>query len=494
VTIFVPRGNSVEKNASMRALGASVFEVGDDFEEARAASVADAAKHNLEPVPPFHRDLVLGVASYARELFDGAGPLDTVYVPIGMGSGINAIIAVRYLLDLSTKVVGVVSENAAAAQLSFAAGEVVQTPTAATFVDGVATRSPDPQSMPGVIAGAARVIAVSDDAVAEAMRVIYRTTHNVAESAGAISLAGSWLRPRQNVVGTVHSCCAVAMSTPTNSTRCWVVARGRCDGFPSDIAHIRRLVSAKLTCMTSRFRFRAFVVAASLALVACGASDDTADKPAPTVEESAEPEADGVPDTVADVVPAADPEADPEPEPEPAPAPETAPEPAPEPESEPEAAESGSDDCLVGAWRITEAEMNAYYDALEANLASAGPAPTFDIAGEVLLTLTPTDYIYIADFDLTLDLLGQTGTGVASGTASGTWSSADSIITTELGSSDLDVVVTVAGITLSGSDFANGLLDSVPINNASFNCDGPTVSFQAGELATTRHDVTLTPA
>jgi threonine dehydratase len=190
VTIFVPHGNSVEKNAAMRALGATVFEVGDDFEEARRASVTHAGEQGLEPVPPFHRDLVLGVATYARELFDAAGPLDTVYVPIGMGSGINAIIAVRDLLGLSTKIVGVVSENAAASQLSFEAGRVVQTATAATFVDGVATRSPDPQSMAGVIAGAARVIAVSDDVVAEAMRVIYRTTHNVAESAGAISFAG----------------------------------------------------------------------------------------------------------------------------------------------------------------------------------------------------------------------------------------------------------------------------------------------------------------
>ncbi|MFT4656040.1 MAG: threonine dehydratase [Ilumatobacter sp.] len=190
VTIFVPSGNSVEKNASMRALGATVFEVGEDFEAARAASVAYADEHGTEPVPPFHRDLVLGVATYARELFDAAGPLDTVYVPIGMGSGINAMIAVRDLLGLSTRIVGVVSENASASKLTFEAGHIVQTATAATFVDGVATRSPDPQSMAGVIAGAARVIAVSDDAVAEAMRVIYRTTHNVAESAGAISLAG----------------------------------------------------------------------------------------------------------------------------------------------------------------------------------------------------------------------------------------------------------------------------------------------------------------
>ncbi len=149
----------------------------------------------IEPVPPFHRDLVLGVATYAHELFRGSDPLDTVYVPVGMGSGINAIIAVRDLLGLETDVVGVVAEGAPATKLTFDAGVVVATDAAATFVDGVATRSPDPAAMAGVLAGAARIIAVSDDAVAEAMRIVFRTTHNVAESAGAIALAGLLSEP-----------------------------------------------------------------------------------------------------------------------------------------------------------------------------------------------------------------------------------------------------------------------------------------------------------
>lgn len=195
VTIFVPRGNSVEKNAAMRALGATVIEHGDDFQEAREASVAYAEERGLEAVPPFHRDLVLGVATYALELFEAADPIDTVYVPIGMGSGINAIIAVRDLLGLSTDVVGVVSDRAPASKLTFDSGVLTQTDSAATFVDGVATRSPDPLSMAGVIGGAARVLEVSDDAVADAMRSIYRTTHNVAESAGAIALAGLLSEP-----------------------------------------------------------------------------------------------------------------------------------------------------------------------------------------------------------------------------------------------------------------------------------------------------------
>ena len=195
VTIFVPHGNSVEKNAAMRALGAEVVEFGEDFQAARERSIEVAVERGLEPVPPFHRDLVLGVATYALELFEGAGPLDTVYVPVGMGSGINALIAVRDLLGLDTAIVGVVAEGAPSTLLSFERRAVVSTESAATFVDGVATRSPDADSIDGIIAGAARVIAVSDAATAEAMRIIYRTTHNVAESAGAIALAGLLSEP-----------------------------------------------------------------------------------------------------------------------------------------------------------------------------------------------------------------------------------------------------------------------------------------------------------
>lgn len=199
VTIVVPHGNSVEKNAAMRALGADVIEFGADFQEAREHSVSVGDELGLEPVPPFHRELVLGVATYAFELFQHAAatgaPIDTVYVPVGMGSGINALIAVRDLLGLDTRIVGVVSERAPATLLSFERGEVVSTESARTFVDGVATRSPDPASIDGIVRGAARVIAVSDESTAAAMRTIYRTTHNVAESAGAIALAGLLSEP-----------------------------------------------------------------------------------------------------------------------------------------------------------------------------------------------------------------------------------------------------------------------------------------------------------
>ena len=190
VVIFVPHGNSVEKNAAMRALGAEVIEFGHDFQESRERSVEVASERVFEAVPPFHPDLVLGVATYVKELFDAAGPLDTAYVPVGMGSGVNAMIAVRDLLGLETQIVGVVADAAPATKLSFEAGEVVTTDSANTFVDGVACRTPDPSAIDGILSGAARIISVGEDAVADAMRVLYRTTHNVAEPAGAIALAG----------------------------------------------------------------------------------------------------------------------------------------------------------------------------------------------------------------------------------------------------------------------------------------------------------------
>lgn len=151
-------------------------------------------------------------------------------------------------------------------------------------------------------------------------------------------------------------------------------------------------------------------------------------------------------------------------------------------------------ECLVGDWIITEAEMNAYYDALEAALAAeAGTSPTIDVAGNVGLQFTPTDYTYTGNFDLTLAVAGQEGNGTSTGTVAGTWSGDDGVIVTELGESDLTVSVSIGGITLDGSDLANGLLNDLPINAAPYDCEGPSLEFRTG-AGTPRHTVTLTPA
>jgi threonine dehydratase len=190
VTIVVPHCNSAEKNAAMRGLGADVVEHGHDFQAARDHAAELGRERDLETVPSYHDDLVLGVATYAAELFDAAAELDVVYVPIGMGSGIGGLIRVRDLLGLRTEIVGVVAERAPAYARSFTTRQVVTTETAATFVDGVACRVPDAAAVTAISAGASRVVEVSDDATAEAMRVLFATTHNTAEPAGAIALAG----------------------------------------------------------------------------------------------------------------------------------------------------------------------------------------------------------------------------------------------------------------------------------------------------------------
>jgi threonine dehydratase len=190
VTIVVPHGNSPDKNAAIRSLGAELIVFGQDFQSAREHASVLGAQRGLETVPSYHPDLVLGVATYARELFGATGELDAVYVPVGMGSGISAVIGVRDLLGLRTEVIGVVAQEAPATARSVMAGRVVATDTAKTFIDGVACRVPDADAISVICAGAARVLTISEDDAAEAMRVQFATTHNVAEPAGALALAG----------------------------------------------------------------------------------------------------------------------------------------------------------------------------------------------------------------------------------------------------------------------------------------------------------------
>jgi threonine dehydratase len=189
VVIVVPHGNSREKNRAMRALGAELIEHGQDFQEASDHAVALAAEHGWHRVPSYDPLLVTGVATYALEMLSACPVLDTVYVPIGMGSGVCGMIAVRDALGLRTKVVGVVSSRAPAYVLSIAAGRIIEHAAETQIADGVACRKPDPQAFAVVQQGIDRIIAVDDDEVEDAMRAYFADTHNVAEGAGAIGLA-----------------------------------------------------------------------------------------------------------------------------------------------------------------------------------------------------------------------------------------------------------------------------------------------------------------
>ena len=187
--LYVPVGNSPDQNSAMRTFGAKVVEIGKDFDEAKHAARRAAEERELHFIPSFHRDLVVGVASYALELFRAVSALDTVYVGVGMGSGICGLIAVRDLLGLKTEIVGVGAAKAPATSKSFTAGKPVSTATALTFADGIATREPSPEAIEVICKGAARFVEVSEDEIAEAMRVYFDDTHQIAEGAGAAPLA-----------------------------------------------------------------------------------------------------------------------------------------------------------------------------------------------------------------------------------------------------------------------------------------------------------------
>jgi threonine dehydratase len=187
--IVVPHGNSVEKNAAMRALGAELIEHGRDFDDAKHHATALAEARGYEFVPSFHADLVTGVATYAGELFGAFPDLDVVYAPIGLGSGICGLIRTRDLLGLRTEIVGVVPQAANAYRLSYEAGRVVPVNAVSTFADGAAVRVPDERALAMIKAGAARILEVSEDEIAEAIRHFHEDTHNMAEGAGALGLA-----------------------------------------------------------------------------------------------------------------------------------------------------------------------------------------------------------------------------------------------------------------------------------------------------------------
>jgi threonine dehydratase len=191
VTIYVPHGNSVEKNRAMRAFGADLVEYGEDFQAAREEAERHARRDGLEFVPSFHPDLVMGVATYALELLRKAPDLDVLYVPIGQGSGICGCILARDLLGLATEIVGVQSTKAPSYALSFAAGMVVSTNSSNTFADGMATRVPDPDALAIIRKGASRIVQVGDDEIAAAVRAYWTDTHNLAEGAGAAALSAA---------------------------------------------------------------------------------------------------------------------------------------------------------------------------------------------------------------------------------------------------------------------------------------------------------------
>jgi threonine dehydratase len=199
-TVYVPYGNSLEKNNAMRALGVKLVEHGHDFQESREEAGRVGARDGLHMVPAFHPDILLGASSYWTELFRAVPDLDVVYVPVGQGSGICAAAAARNVFSPRTKIVGVASAHAPMFSRSFAARKAIESPVETKLGDGMACRKPDEDALAIVLANVSRIVEVTDAELAAAMRAIFAMTHNVAEGAGAAAFAAAW-RERESLAG-----------------------------------------------------------------------------------------------------------------------------------------------------------------------------------------------------------------------------------------------------------------------------------------------------
>jgi threonine dehydratase len=194
-TIVVPYGNSRERNRAMQALGAELIEHGEDFQAALEYATQLAEERGVHKVASFDRLLVVGTGTYALEMFEAAPSLDTVYVPIGLGSSICGVVAAREALGLKTRIVGVVAQDSPSYALSFAAGKVGPHEARTKIADGLACRIPVAEALAVILQHVDRVVEVSEESIAQAMCAIYEDTHNVAEGAGAAAVAAILAEP-----------------------------------------------------------------------------------------------------------------------------------------------------------------------------------------------------------------------------------------------------------------------------------------------------------
>ena len=206
--LVVPAGNNPDKNAAMRALGAELIEHGRDFDEAREHCEAIRHREGLRYVHSANEpDLIAGVGTYALEIFDELPDPDVILVPVGLGSGVCGTTLVAAERRPACRVIGVQSELAPAMTLSWREGRMIEGATPRTFAEGMATRVPAAMTLEIMRRYVSDMVLVGDDALREAIRLLLRVTHNLAEGAGAASTAAAFqMRERlagQTVVGVL---------------------------------------------------------------------------------------------------------------------------------------------------------------------------------------------------------------------------------------------------------------------------------------------------
>lgn len=205
-TVFVPEGNNPDKNAAMRAYGATVEEGGRDFDEARERSERRAADTGARYVHSANEPMLLaGAGTYALELFERLPDVDVVYVPIGGGSGACGLITVRNALGARTRIIGVGAVNADAVFRSWKGSERVEGASANTFAEGMATRVTFDLTFGILKQHLDDFVQLSEEELADGVRLALRTTHNLAEGAGSAAIAAA-VRDKKQLKGQRVAC------------------------------------------------------------------------------------------------------------------------------------------------------------------------------------------------------------------------------------------------------------------------------------------------
>jgi threonine dehydratase len=231
-TIYVPVGNNSEKNAAMRGYGATVIEFGRDFDEARERCERDAAVHGYRYVHPANEPMLLaGVATYALEIFETLPRADVVFVPIGGGSGACGLVTVRTALGAPARIIGVQAAKADTFARAWRTGDRTPGERAVTFAEGIATRVTFDMTFDVLKRGLDDVVTLTEDELAEGVRMALRATHNLAEGAGAASLAAAF-KLRQELEGKTVVC-VTSGGNPASATWPRTLAPPRSSPAPS---------------------------------------------------------------------------------------------------------------------------------------------------------------------------------------------------------------------------------------------------------------------
>ncbi len=192
IIVFCPIKTSKIKILSLKSLGATVMLKGIDFTETYQIAKQYSIENNIELLPSYSADLSKGCSTYSYELFKNIDNIDKIYIPIGLGSGICGTIFTRNILNLKTKIIGVVPKGANAYYLSFKNKNLTKINKVSTFAEGTAIREPNHESLNIMFKNLHDIVQINEDDIKKSIKKIFDDTSNISEGSGALSYAAAY--------------------------------------------------------------------------------------------------------------------------------------------------------------------------------------------------------------------------------------------------------------------------------------------------------------